>query len=492
MSALIVDAATARANDRPGDQAVADASRTWSNAELDHAVGAVVMGAHRVGIGRGSMVAALLDDGAPTIALFHAARRLGAVLVPLNRRAALPELRQRLALVDATALVYDGAHATRAVELSNTGMPAIAVADLLATLADSPPPVQALDPSSPALVLFTSGTGGQPKAAVLTHANLAASADAWAGQLQPLPSDLWLACLPLFHIAGLAIVARTDRWGLPLLIQSEFAAAAVDAAIDQGISHVSLVPQMLARLLEHRGHRAVPASLRAVLIGGGPVDVPLLVRARAVGIEVVVTYGMTETASGIASGTLESGADQRLPLLHALTGVSLSIDRSSSDASAVGEIVVRGAMVSPGYVEDGRLPDSAQDAREAPAFSTGDFGALDADGGLSVADRRDDLIISGGENVYPAEIETILRGHVSVADAAVIGRVDQRWGEVPVAVITAAHDHEPDAAAIVEYCRERVAAFKVPVEIEVVAELPRTRDGKLRRREIRERYEPRP
>ena len=484
------DAVAARAIDHPADPAVTDAAGCWTNVELDRRVDAIVRGARRAGISKGSFIAALLEDGSPMVALVHAARRLGATLVPLNRRAAEPEHRQQLAVVGATVLVHDVANSSRATALSHAGPPAVTMTDLMASPSAPPEPVSPIDPGTPAVILFTSGTGGPPKAAVLTHANLKASVDAWAFRLEPRTTDRWLVCLPLFHIAGLAIVARADSWGLPLLVHSGFDAAAVDAAIDCGISHLSLVPQMLDRLLEHRGGRDVPESLRGVLVGGGPVDVSGLARARSVGMELIITYGMTETASGVASGTLASDGAEQLPRLYPLEGATLSIDRSTSGTGDIGEIVVHGAMVSPGYVEDGRLPARARRGHTVGTFHSGDFGSLEADGGLVIADRRDDLIISGGENIYPAEVERVLRSHRSIADAVVVGRPDARWGEVPIAVIVAADGRAPDPATIVEHCRAHLAAYKVPVAIQVAAELPRAEDGKMRRRAIRDRFVP--
>ena len=326
-----------------------------------------------------------------------------------------------------------------------------------------------VDLDAPATIVFTSGTTGRPKAAVLTHGNHAASADAWASRLDPRPVDRWLSCLPLFHVGGLAMPLRTSRWGIELRVHEHFDASAVRAEIDGGISHLSLVAVMLERLLDALGPDPVPETLLAILVGGGSVPSELLQRAREAGVPVMVTYGMTETASGVAS-------DGR-PLPGAELGIG------SPDAGGVGEIIVRGPMVFAGYDAD---PEATAKTLREGWLHTGDLGSIGADARLEVADRRDDLIVSGGENVYPAEVEAVLREHPAIEEAGVFGRADDRWGSVPVAVVvlragSTVHDEELRA-----HVRERLAAFKVPREFSRVRVLPRSAGGKLLRRELRD------
>ncbi|MBA2255397.1 MAG: o-succinylbenzoate--CoA ligase, partial [Chloroflexi bacterium] len=426
------------------------------------------------GIEPGSRVALLARDTAATVAVIHGVRRAGTVLVPLNRRAALPELQTQLAAIGVRSLVHDTEHADRAaaaVETAGGETVLQPVASLVVAGGAMPagrPPPPPVDLDAPATIMFTSGTTGLAKAAVLTHGNHLASAAAWATRLEPHPTDRWLACLPLFHVGGLAMAIRASRWGLPLDVHDGFDATAVSRAIESGVSHLSLVAVMLERLLHARGSDPVPSTLRAILLGGGPVSPGLLRRASDHGLPVVTTYGLTETASGVV-------ADGR-PLRE----VELRIGEPGSDG--VGEIQVRGPMVFAGYDGD---PGATAAVLAGGWLHTGDLGSVDADGSLDVADRRDDLIVSGGENVSPAEVEAVLGDHPAVIDAAVVGRADDRWGSVPVAIVVIRPGARISDEDLARHCRDRLAGYKVPRAFRRVAALPRSPGGKLLRRDLR-------
>jgi O-succinylbenzoic acid--CoA ligase len=317
---------------------------------------------------------------------------------------------------------------------------------------------------------------------VLSQRNHLASAEAWAALLSPRPGDRWLACLPLFHMAGLAIVVRAALWGSELEVLRRFDASAVAERIASGTSHLSLVPTQLAELLPAWGDRPVPASLRAILLGGAPVPEALLSHARELGLPVLTTYGMTETASGVAVGGADPETVTDRMGLRPLPGVRLRVVDAGADG--VGQVEVAGAMVFAGY-----LGEPATEARTpgGDRLRTGDLGRLGADGLLHIVDRRDDLIVSGGENVYPAEVETVLRAHPDVMDAAVVGQPDRRWGSVPVAAVVLAHGRRVRDEDLARHCRERLAGYKVPVRFHRLDALPRGDGGKLLRRELRER-----
>jgi O-succinylbenzoic acid--CoA ligase len=235
-------------------------------------------------------------------------------------------------------------------------------------------------------------------------------------------------------------------------------------------------------LLPAWGDRPVPASLRAILLGGAPVPEALLSHARELGLPVLTTYGMTETASGVAVGGADPETVTDRMGLRPLPGVRLRVVDAGADG--VGQVEVAGAMVFAGY-----LGEPATEARTpgGDRLRTGDLGRLGADGLLHIVDRRDDLIVSGGENVYPAEVETVLRAHPDVMDAAVVGQPDRRWGSVPVAAVVLAHGRRVRDEDLARHCRERLAGYKVPVRFHRLDALPRGDGGKLLRRELRER-----
>lgn len=474
---LAPDPLLERIREDPGAVALRARSATWTRAQLLDAADGLAVALHGEGLGEASRIACLLDEDAPAVALIHATRRLGAVHIPLSRRASIPELRDQLVASGADALLYDKANLGKGREAAPEGVVAHRVEALLAGLACALPPTlrDRIDLGAPATIVFTSGTTGRPKGAVLTHDNHRASAHAWAGLLRPKPGDRWLLCVPLFHVAGLAIVTRATRWGAALDILERFEPATVSEYLGRGVTHLSLVAAQLEGLLVERRGRPVPSTLRAILLGGGPIPTDLLRRAREAGYPVLTTYGLTETGSGVVSGGGDAATLHDPTAGRALPGVELRI-------APDGEILVRGEMVFRGY-----LGDESATARALPGdgwLHTGDFGRLDENGLLRVAARRDDLIISGGENIAPAEVEAVLEAHPGVAEAVVIGVPDARWGQVPRAIIVPVEGADPPDEALDRHCRERLAAFKVPTSFVRAASLPRNAMGKVSRAEL--------
>jgi o-succinylbenzoate---CoA ligase len=305
------------------------------------------------------------------------------------------------------------------------------------------------DPEAVHTVIRTSGTTGAPKAVELTFANHVASAIASADALGVEPDDRWLCPLPLHHVGGLNVLIRSAVNGTAVVLHERFDADRVRATIEAGeVTLASLVPTMLARLRAAGLHRA--PGLRAIALGGGPIPAGMLDWARETGIPVVPVYGMTETCSQVVAGSPG----------RPLRGVELEI-------AADGEILVRGPMVARGTVaEDGWL-------------HTGDLGQLDGDGRLHVLGRLKELIVTGGENVAPLEVEQALLAHPAVADAGVAGLPDPDWGEAVTAFVVLREPATPEELRA--WCRERLEPFKVPKAIQVVERLPRGAGGKLLR-----------
>jgi O-succinylbenzoic acid--CoA ligase len=349
-----------------------------------------------------------------------------------------------------------------------------------------------------AAVVATSGTAGTPKAVELTAAGLRAASLATSAALGAGPGDRWLACVPLHGVAGLAIVARSWHTGVPLTVQEGFDEALVEEAAGHGATLVSLVPTMLRRLL------AAGSDLRAfrrILLGGGPVPPDLLTQAAELELGVVTTYGLTETCGGVVhdghpldgvtlavGGPGEEVADRPAPAgLRSDEGATREAGASSgggppSVSAGEGEIRIRGPMVMRGYHDDQAATDAAL---RGGWLHTGDQGRLAEGGRLLVLGRRDDLIISGGVNVHPVEVERVLAGHPAVRDVAVAGAPDPEWGQRVVAFVVPAQPADPPSLDELRgFVRQRIAAAKAPRDLVLVAELPRSPAGKLLRRRL--------
>jgi o-succinylbenzoate---CoA ligase len=322
---------------------------------------------------------------------------------------------------------------------------------------------------------------------VITEGNFRASCKASASNLGEHPAPRWLGTLPLFHVGGLAMLTRTAYEAGCLILHERFDADAVNRAIDsEGVSHASLVATTLERVLDARGDRRVPPTFQLALIGGGPVPVPLLERARAAGLLALQTYGLTEACSQVTTErpTEADGRTAGPPL----PGMSIRIvgeDGSARGPGEEGDIEVRGPTVMAGYW---RRPDATRDVLRDGWLRTKDVGVLDTRGRLTVLSRRTDLIVRGGENLYPAEIEAVLLNHPAVQEAAVVGIPDARWGEVPVAFLALrAGQPTPTAEALDAWCRQSLAGFKCPARFSWVDALPRNAMGKLERTVLRQR-----
>ena len=325
--------------------------------------------------------------------------------------------------------------------------------------------------------MLTSGTTGRPRGVVLSARALAASADAWLAALPPATG--WALALGLAHVAGLGVLWRAVAAGVPVCIvpPSDPPRLLLALASDPAPSHVSLVPGQLARLLDACRDGPPPATLRAVLLGGGIVPPALVLRAVAAGWPVVPTYGLSEMGSGVTALPAAEAADAPGTAGRFLPGVTVVIENAGADG--VGEIVVSGPARCSGYVGE-----PATDA--AVPVRTGDLGRLDDTGRLVVVDRRTDRIVRGGENIAPAEVEAVLLAHQAVADAAVVGRPDALWGRVPVAaIVLAERANDPGDEALAAHARASLAGFKVPAAFTRLDALPRGSGGKLRREAVR-------
>lgn len=479
MNGTTVDWLAHRADALPSAVALVDDARGHSYAELHRRVDGVASVLWRHGVRRGDRVAMLAWNAPEVVELVHAVARLGATLVPLNARLRVSELVFQLRDAEVALLVADTALAQTAGEAAaEAGLPGALVFPLGEAAPGEFERAGERSDDEPLCIMYTSGTTGLPKGVVLTYGNFFASAAGSAFNLGVLPGDRWLACLPLFHVGGLSIVIRSVLYGTAVVLHRQFDERVVSASLRRdGVTHISVVATMLQRLLDV-DLAPCPPQLRVVLVGGGPVPEPLLERAASLGYPVVQTYGLTETASQVAALAPADAITRLGSAGKPLVTTRLRIDALPGEA---GEILVAGPVVTPGYF---RRPEATAAAIRDGWLHTGDIGRLDEDGYLYVLDRRDDLIVSGGENVYPAEVEAVMLRHPGVREAAVVGLPDTRWGQVVVAAVVPGG--ELDAAELQEWMRARIAGYKVPARIEIVPSLPMTASGKVQRRLVRE------
>jgi O-succinylbenzoic acid--CoA ligase len=465
-----------------GTPALKFAQERWSYQELDREVGRWTAVLDSRGVGPGSRVVLLSGNRPEFVFLVHALARLGAAVAPLNARltrAELDPLAQRLspALVIAEDRLRDRIASATTVE---------SLAEEAKGRADSQeeiPNGDRQDPKALLAILFTSGTSGAPKGVELTLGNFVASARASAENLGGGADQRWLACLPLHHVGGLAMLLRTAWYGAQLVVLPRFEPDAVNASLDEdAITHLSLVENALAQTLGAMRNRSFPPALRAALIGGGPVSEQVLASARRASMPSLHTYGLTEATSQVATERID-GADGQTSG-SPLAGVKVRIadrERLSVPLGEVGEIEVQGPTVMRGYWAD--LPGTAHAFRDG-WLRTYDLGCLDDRGRLKVFARRSDLIVSGGENIYPAEVEKVLAAHPKIAEVAVVSRADSRWGQVPVAAVVS-RGELASASDLVGWCRSKLAAFKVPQRYLAFESLPHNASGKIDRLAVR-------
>ncbi|HEU5383175.1 MAG TPA: o-succinylbenzoate--CoA ligase [Ktedonobacteraceae bacterium] len=506
VSPLLPDWLTRCAENMPGHLAVRCGQTCWSFAELAGQAARLARQLAAAGVRAQSRVALLASNGLAYVATVHALTRLGAVLVPLNTRLTRDELCWQLLDVRAELLVGDDSMLERANQLV-ASIPELPLA-ILRTASPAPGLTEVMlhypgagaypegeigertlvDLAMIQAIIYTSGTTGKPKGVLITYGMQWWNAAGSALNLGHSADDCWLACLPLFHIGGLSILIRSVIYGISVVLLEKFDEIEVNRAICQErVTIISVVAVMLQRMLvalEAQGSEArYPASLRCVLLGGGPAPRPLLEQCADRAIPVAQTYGLTESCSQAV--TLAPADALRKPgsAGRPLASVQLQIrqDGRILPANEPGIIYLKGPTITPGYAD--RPTVTAQAVQEG-WLCTGDVGYLDADGYLYVLDRRSDLIISGGENIYPAEVESVLLAYPDVAEVGVCGQNHPQWGQIPVAFVKLHPGCMPDAESILEYARQRLARYKVPRMLYFVEELPRNSSGKLLRREL--------
>lgn len=457
------------------------------------------------GIRKGDAVAYIGENSPDFLRVLFGAAQLGAVFVPLNTRLAAPELAYMLADSGARLLIHDPEFAERLApgiaEASvahviptgngDTGAPGLSALVAAATGGHADTAVVLEDPAA---IIYTSGTTGKPKGAVLSHGNLTWVSMNCIVDYDVVSSDVALMISPLFHVASLGMGALpVILKGGTIVLEKGFEAGRVLALIEaHGVTMLSGVPTTYQLLADHPDWAATDLStLEKLTCGGSAVPTRILNAYEERGLSFSQGYGMTETSPGATSlaPAMTRVKQGSVGLPHFFTDVRIADEAGAMvPRGTVGEIEISGPNVFLGY--HGKPEATAEVFTADGWFRSGDLGYLDADGYLYISDRLKDMIISGGENIYPAEVENLISDIAGVSGVAVIGVPDDQWGEVPWAVVTlrAETDTTVDTASVRAHLDGKIARYKLPKNVVVVDELPRTASGKVRKADLRARF----
>lgn len=499
------------AQHRPEGIAMDDGVHPITYRELDASADRYARSFAGAGLQPGDRIAWLGKNASLYFTLLVAASRAGLAIVPVGWRLAVPEIRYILADTGAAMLVCQSACADLAAaasegldslrfvlvegESDGRGMEPLEAWVNAQKSGDLPP----ADPDRGVLQLYTSGTTGKPKGAVLSNRNMFA--------LRPIieeseidwykisSDDSMLVIMPVAHIAGSGVGTVAFYNGCRAVIRSEFSPDAVLDCVADGATHMFLVPTALQMVVNHpRAATTDWSRLKLVMYGAAPMPIELLRQCmQTMGAQFCQQYGMTETTGTFCALPPEdhdpAGNERMRSAGKALPGVEVRIVDGGGNPvpnGTIGEIATRSPLNMVGYWRNDAKTRETVDADGW--LLTGDAAYMDDDGYVFIQDRVKDMIISGGENVYPAEVENAIFGHPDVLEVAVIGVPDDKWGEAVKAVVVPKPGHEVDPQSVIAWARERIAPFKTPKSIDVIPEMPRNATGKILRRSLREPY----
>ncbi|WNG93039.1 fatty-acid--CoA ligase FadD5 [Mycobacterium sp. ITM-2016-00318] len=494
---------------QPEATALRHLGRTTTWAELDRRVSALAGALHRRGVRFGDRVLILMLNRTEFIESFLAANRLGAIAVPVNFRMTPPEIAFLVSDCDAAVMVAEPvlakvATAVRGLELkletiivadSPTDDDVLGYEDLLTEAGEPAPPADIPD-DSPALIMYTSGTTGRPKGAVLTHNNLAGQAMTFLfTNGADINNDVGFIGVPLFHIAGIGNMIIGLLLGLPTVVYplGDFdPGALLDVLAAEKVTGIFLVPAQWQAVCAEQKANPRNLRLRVLSWGAAPASDTLL-RAMSEtfpGTQILAAFGQTEM-SPVTCMLLGDDAIRKLgsvgKVIPTVSARVVDDDMNDVPVGQVGEIVYRAPTLMEGYWNN---PKATAEAFAGGWFHSGDLVRQDEEGYIWVVDRKKDMIISGGENIYCAEVENVLAAHPAILEVAVIGRTHEKWGEVPVAVVVqrAVSENALALADLDEFLTGRLARYKHPKHLEIVDALPRNPAGKVLKTELRNRF----
>lgn len=472
--------------------------------ETDHLTRQLIAWLKAHGIARGDRIAWLGKNEVMYFLAYLAAARMGAVMVPIGWRLAAPEIAFILTDTGAKLVIagHDFVDLARQIAEQVPAQPQVVAGATARAEAAALDPVPYTPPTrdEPVLQLYTSGTTGNPKGAMLSNRNLLGTRNDGIAAGLPWnfyePDDCILICMPCAHIGGTGLMNIGVANGVRNLVQAEFTPTGVLAAIESGATHLFIVPAALQMVVQHPQAATTDFShLKFLMYGAAPMPLELLKQAVATmpNAGFLQAYGMTETSGTISAllpedHTLEGNQRMR-SAGKALPGVQIEVrgpDNVEVPRGTIGEVCILSPTNTAGYWQ---LPEATAKTIDPDGWlHTGDAGIMDDDGYIYIQDRIKDMIISGGENVYPAEVENAIFGHPAVAEVAVIGVPSATWGEEVKACVVPKPGATIDEADIIAWARSRIAAFKAPKSVDVIPLMPRNASGKILRRELRAPY----
>lgn len=473
-----------RAIESPSGTCLMHNNQTWNWEEFDKLIQGTCRRFEQHGLNAGDTVAVLSENSVQFAALFFAAYRSGVVIVPLNLRRPKSEWRAAIEQTECRVVAHSQRFAEYAADLDIDCM------DLSQICPDpeaSSEPVR-IDSDTEHSVFTTSGSEGAPKGVVLTVGNHIYNALGSNDNIELRADDCWLASLPFYHVGGAAILFRTALSGASAYITERFKADVVNRLIDGGtVTHLSVVSTMLKQILDSRGDRPLPESLKSILLGGGPVSSELLSRIRDQKLPVLTTYGFTEAASQVTTLSPDDPVDKLTTAGRPLKYRELQIlgeDDQPCSSGGLGRIAVRGEVLFRGYADGTKIRTRSP----GEWFITNDIGYLDEDGYLVVKGRSDDMFVSGGENVFPTDIEAEALRFAGVSEAAVISIEDDTWGKRPVLFVCSSGGAGIRMKALRSHLEINLSRILLPDTIIELESIPRQSIDKVDKSRLLEIY----